>query len=50
MPAGVFTSDVPADAASFDSGFRRLSRPVAAPSLTNAPARHFRLLRTWLAP
>ena len=50
MPAGAFTNDVPPDAASFDSGFSRVARTPAAPGLTNAPARYFRLRRNWLAP
>lgn len=50
MPAGTFTNDVPPGAATFDSGFDRVPRTPAAPALTNAPARYFRLRRNWLAP
>jgi leucyl aminopeptidase len=47
---GVLTNDVGVDLASFDAGFRDLSLAVTLPAPTNAPARHFRVRRSWLAP
>ncbi len=50
MPAGLFTTEVPVEASTFDSGFGRATRSVAVPALSNAPSRYFRFRRSWLAP
>jgi hypothetical protein len=50
MPAGLFTTEVPVEASTFDSGFGRATRSVSVPALSNAPSRYFRFRRTWPAP
>ncbi|HEY5911209.1 MAG TPA: M28 family peptidase [Verrucomicrobiae bacterium] len=48
-PVASFTNDVAADAASFELATQELLLPVEVPA-GSAPARFFRLKRTWLAP
>lgn len=50
MPAGLFTTEVPVEASTFDSGFGLAPRSVSVPALSNAPSRYFRFRRWWLAP